>query len=101
VADKVLDGFRVEGDWKSYALIAALLGVLQFLLGWLIFVVLGIVTLGLGFLFSFVTRLVVSAIVLLIADRLSSRLVVRGFVPALLAAVIISLTGSAVDLVLR
>ena len=101
VADKLLGGFQISGDWKSYAVVAALLGVLQFLLGWLIFVVLGVATLGLGFVFSFVTRLVVSAIVLLIADKLSRRLSIQGFVPALLAAIIISLTGTVVDLVLR
>jgi putative membrane protein len=101
VADRLLGGFEVSGDWKSYALVAALLGVLQFLLGWLIYVVLGIATLGLGFLLSFVTRLIVSAVILLIADKLSRRLSIRGFVPALLAAIIISLTGSVVDLVLH
>jgi putative membrane protein len=101
VADKLLGGFEVSGDWKSYALVAALLGVLQFLLGWLIYVVLGIATLGLGFLLSFVTRLIVSAVILLVADKLSRRLSIRGFVPALLAAIIISLTGSVVDLVLH
>ena len=35
------------------------------------------------------------------ADKLSRRLTIRGFVPALLAAIIISLTGSVVDLVLH
>lgn len=101
VADKLLGDFQITGDWKSYAVVAALLGVLQFLVGWLIFVVLGIATLGLGFVFSFLTRLVVSAIVLLIAEKLSHRLTIRGFVPALLASIIISLTSSVVDLVLR
>ena len=101
LADKLLSGFEITGDWKSYALVAALLGVLQFLLGWLIFVVLGVATLGIGFVFSFITRLVVSAIVLLIADKLSSRLTVRGFMPALFAAIILALTGSAADFLLR
>lgn len=101
LADKVLPDFEITGDWKSYALVAALLGVLQFFLGWLIYVVLGIATLGLGFLFSFLTRLIVTAIVLLIADKLSRRLTIRGFIPALLAAVIVALTGSVVDFVLR
>ncbi|HKY39653.1 MAG TPA: phage holin family protein [Polyangiaceae bacterium] len=101
LADKLLSGFEITGDWKSYALVAALLGVLQFFLGWLIFVVLGVATLGLGFVFSFLTRLIVSAIVLLIADKLSSRLSIRGFLPAFLGAVIIALTGSAADFMLR
>lgn len=101
LADKLLSGFEITGDWKSYALVAALLGVLQFFLSWLIFVVLGVATLGLGFVFSFLTRLIVSAIVLLIADKLSSRLSIRGFLPAFLGAVIIALTGSAADFMLR
>lgn len=101
LADKLLSDFEISGGWKSYVLVAALLGILQFLLGWLIYVILGIVTLGLGFLFSFVTRLIVSAIVLLIVDKLSRRLTIRGFVPALLAALIVAVTGSVVDFVLR
>jgi uncharacterized membrane protein YvlD (DUF360 family) len=101
LADKLLPDFDISGDWKSYALVAALLGVLQFCLGWLIFVVLGVATLGLGFVFSFVTRLVASAIVLWIADKLSSRLQIRGFLPAFFAAVIIALTNSAADFLLR
>jgi len=101
LADRLLSNFDITGDWKSYAVVAALLGVLQFLLGWLFYVLLGIATLGLGFLFSFITRLAASAIVLLIADKLSRRLTIRGFGTAFLAAVIITLTGSAVDFVLR
>jgi putative membrane protein len=101
IADKLLTDFEIAGGWKSYAVVAALLGVLQFLLGWLIYVVLGIATLGLGFLFSFVTRLIASAVVLLIADKLSRRLTIRGFVPALLASLILAITGSVVDFVLR
>jgi uncharacterized membrane protein YvlD (DUF360 family) len=101
IADKVLTDFTITGDWKSYAVVAALLGVLQFLLGWLIYVVLGIVTLGLGFLLGFITRLVVSAIVLLIADKLSRRLTIGGFMPALFASIIVALMGSVADLVLR
>jgi len=100
IADRLLSDFEINGDWKSYAVVAALLGILQFLLGWLIYVVLGVATLGLGFLFSFLTRLVVSAIVLLIADKLSRRLTIRGFVPALVAAVIIALTNSVADFAL-
>ncbi len=72
----------------------ALLGVLSWALHWLVFVVLGVATLGLGFLLWFITRWVASAIVILIAAALSSRLEVRGFVPALITAFIVSATGS-------
>jgi putative membrane protein len=101
LADKLVPDFEVTGDWKSYLLVSAILGVLQFFLGWLLFLMLGVVSLGLGFLFSFVTRLIVSAIVLRIADLLSNRLTIRGFMPALLGAVVLALSSAVVDLALR
>lgn len=101
LCSRVIPDFEVTGDWKSYLVLSALLGVLQFLLGWLLFLVLGVVSLGLGFLFAFVTRLIVTAIVLRIVDVLSSRLTIRGFVPALLGAVVLALTSGAVDLLRR
>ena len=101
LADKLVPDFQVTGDWTSYLLLAAILGVLEFLLGWLLFVILGVLSLGLGFLFAFVTRLIVSAIVLRIADLLSTRLTIRGFVPALLGAIVIALTSGVADLMQR
>jgi putative membrane protein len=97
IADKLIPNFELRGDWKSFALIAAVLGVLHFLIGWLIFVVLAIATLGLGLLFSFVTKLVVTAIVLKIVDALSRRLTIRGFLPAFLAALVLAATSGVVD----
>jgi putative membrane protein len=101
LSDKFIPDFEVTGDWKSYALLAAILGVLEFLLGWLLFLILGVLSLGLGFLFAFVTRLVVTAIVLRLADLLSRRLTIRGFLPALFGAVIIALTSGAADMLRR
>jgi uncharacterized membrane protein YvlD (DUF360 family) len=101
LADKLLPNFTITGDWKSYAIVAALLGVLHFCWAGSSTWCWGLVTLGLGFLFGFITRLIVSAIVLLIADKLSKRLTIGGFVPALIASVIVALTGSAADLLLR
>ncbi len=101
LATKLIPDFEVAGDWKSYAVVAAVFGVLNFFLGWLLFVILGVASLGLGFLFGFVTRLVVSAIVLKIADSVSSRLTIRGFVPALLGALVLALAGSLADFALR
>jgi putative membrane protein len=101
LADKLIADFEVTGDWKSYLLLSALLGIIDFLIGWLLFLVLGVVSLGLGFLLGFVTRLFVTAIVLRLVDLLSSRLTIRGFTPALLGAVILSLTSGAVGLLLR
>ena len=99
IASRVVPGVRLAsfGDavWAG-----ALLGLLQALLTWLIFVVLGIVTLGIGFLLWFITRWIAAAIVIRITAGLSSRLDVAGFVPALLTALIVALTGSVVRWIL-
>lgn len=95
IAAKLLDGVRL-GSFVDALWAGALLGVLQALLGTLIFVVLGIGTLGIGFLLWFITRWIASAIVILITAALSKRLEVRGFVPALITAFIVAATGSVV-----
>jgi uncharacterized membrane protein YvlD (DUF360 family) len=99
VAAKVLDDVRLAtfGDavWAG-----ALLGVLQAVLTGPIFVVLGIGTLGIGFLLWFITRWIASALVIMLTSRLSSRFDVNGFVPALITAFIVALTGSVVRWVL-
>jgi putative membrane protein len=56
--------------------------------------VLGIVTLGLGFVLSFLTRWVVNAIILKITDAFTTRLKVATFGTALFAAAVISLVGA-------
>lgn len=97
IASQALSGVRlrslVDAVWAG-----ALLGVLQALLGTLIFVLLGIGTLGLGFLLWFVTRWIAAAIVIRITAGLSSRLEVDGFLPALITAFIVAATGSIVRL---
>lgn len=97
VADKLIPDFELKGDWKSFVLIAAVLGVLHWLIGWLIYVILGLATLGLGFLFSFLTKLVVTAIVLKIVDALSRRVTIRGFLPAFLGALVLAATSGVVE----
>lgn len=74
----------------------ALLGVLQALLTTPIFVLLGIGTLGIGFLLWFITTWIASALVIRITAALSSRLTVNGFMPALITAFVVSLAGSVV-----
>jgi putative membrane protein len=71
--------------------------VLHFLLGWLLFGVLAIATLGIGYLLGFLTRLVVTALILKLADAMSRRFTIEGFVPALLAAALMSVVSVGVD----
>lgn len=101
IADKLVSDFEIAGDWKSYVLVAAVVGVINFFLGWLIYGILGIASLGLGFLFSTVTRVVTSAIVLKIADAMSSRFTIKGFLPALFAAIVLAVTSGLGDFLLN
>ena len=94
LTSQILKGFHVSGFWGA-AKVAALFGVLNWLLGWFIFAVLGIATLGLGFLFAFITRWIVSAIVLKLTDALSSSLSIVSFGRALLGALVMSALGTA------
>lgn len=94
LTSQLLSGFHVSGFWGAIK-VAALFGVLNWLLGWFIFTVLGIATLGIGFLFAFITRWIVSAIVLKLTDALSSSLSIVSFGRALLGALIMSALGTA------
>jgi putative membrane protein len=100
-SDKLLDGFKIKGGIGSFLLVAAVFGVLNFLLGWLVFGLIGIASLGLGFLFAFLTRLVVAALMLKLADAVSSRLEIRSFKVAFFAACIMALASFAVDWIMR
>jgi uncharacterized membrane protein YvlD (DUF360 family) len=95
VSSKLLD--RVElASFVDAIWAGALLGILQWALLGPIAVMLGIGTLGIGFLLWFLTRWIASALVIMLASALSSRLRVQGFVPALITALIVSVTGSVV-----
>lgn len=99
LADRLFSGVRLQGGIVSALWIAAIFAVLRFLLGWLLFGILGIATLGLGFIFHFVTQLVVAAVVLKLTSALSTRFAIDGFLPALGAAVLMALAGEVARLV--
>ncbi|MDM7915897.1 MAG: phage holin family protein [Candidatus Eisenbacteria bacterium] len=101
LATVLLDDVKVKGGFGSYMIIAAVFGVLNYFLGWLLFAAIGISTLFLGFVFAFVTRLVVDAILLLLTSKLSSRLEIRGFGPALVAALVMSAVGTGAEWLVR
>ncbi|HEX5661651.1 MAG TPA: phage holin family protein [Polyangiales bacterium] len=95
VAAKMLPSVRLRSDadaiWAG-----ALLGLLQALLTTPLFILLGLATLGIGFLLWFITTWIASALVIRITAALSSRLDVDGFLPALITAFVVSLAGSVV-----
>ena len=89
----IVPGVTVRG-FGGVALVAALFGVLNVAIGWLLFTIIGIGTLGLGFLLAFVTRVVVNAILLKLVDAMTTRLSIQSFGHALLAAVVMSGLGT-------
>lgn len=89
IASKVLAGVTMKSFWDGMV-VAAVFSLLNWLLGWLLFVVIGVVTLGLGFVFSFLTQLVCAAIVLKLTDALTERITIRSFGWAFAAAAVIA-----------
>lgn len=92
----IVPGFSVRGIGGAL-LTAALFGALHWAIGWFFFVVIGIATLGLGFLLAFITRWIVSAIVLKIVDALTDRLTIVSFGRALLAAAVMAGLGTVAE----
>ena len=70
------------------------------LLAKLLFVVFSIVTLGIGYVLSFITKWVINAILLKATDALTPRITIRGFGNAMLAALVISCVGVLADIVI-
>jgi putative membrane protein len=89
----VLPGFHVK-SFGSALLVAAIFGLLNFLLGWLLFAVFTIATLGLAWLLAFITRWIINAILLMLTDRLTDHLTVDSFGWALVGALMMSAIGT-------
>jgi putative membrane protein len=96
----VLPGFSVKG-FGGALIVAAVFGIINWLIGWLLFVVIGVGTLGIGFLLAFLTRWLVNAILLKITDSISSNLSIRSFPTALIGALLLSLFSTFAQWLLR
>ena len=99
VTAAVLPGFHLKGAGGAL-LVAAIFGLLNFFLYWLFFTVFTVATLGLAWLLSLITRVVINAILLVITDKLTDRLKIDHFGWALAGAVIISIVSAVMHLVL-
>jgi putative membrane protein len=89
----VLPGFHVK-SFVSAILVAAIFGVLNFLLGWLLFALFTIFTLGIAWLLAFITRWIINAILLVLTDRLTDHLTIDSFSWALGGALMIAVIGT-------
>jgi putative membrane protein len=90
----LVPGFHLKG-FGDALVVGAVFGILNWALGWLLFTIIGVGTLFIGFVFDFITRWVVTAIVLKLTDSVTDRLSIDSFKTALVAAAILSFLGSA------
>ena len=93
-------GLHVKSP-KSALIVAAIFGLLNFLLGWLLFAVFAVATLGIAWLLAFITRWIVNAILLVITDKLTDHLKIDGFRWALAGAFMMSLVGTIGEWIVR
>jgi putative membrane protein len=100
LASRIVDGFEI-GEVRDAAVVAIVFGLLNWFLGWFLFVVIGIGTLGIPFVLGlgFLVRWVVLAAMLKLTDALMSRLTIRGWAPAFWAAALVSAVSMVVDYV--
>jgi putative membrane protein len=96
----VLPGFHVK-DFKGAVIVAALFGLLNFALGWLLFVVFTVATLGVAWLLGFITRWIINALLLMLTDRMTDHLKIDSFGWALGGALVISAIASVLQFVVR
>lgn len=102
VASSFLEGMQIKGGLTAYAVVALVFGVLNFFLGETFFRLIGFGTLGLGFIFSFISRLLATAIVLRLASTFAEKkLYVKDWRTAFLAALLMSFTTGVCEMILR
>ena len=89
LAAAILPGFKVKGLGGAMV-VALVLGLLNAVIGGILFLAIGIGTLGLGFLLDFATRWLVMAILLVATDKLSTNLKIKNFGTSILGAMLIS-----------
>jgi putative membrane protein len=81
-------------DYRTAIITALLVGILNATVGFILRLPLNIVTLG---LLTFFVRLVVSAVIIKLVDRLMKGFEVRGFWPAVIIAAALSIASGILD----
>ena len=101
LAAKLLSSVELKG-FKSAVIVAIIIGILSFLLSWLLTAILNIATLGIFYFLGlgFITRVIVNAIIIEIADKFTDDFKTHGFKASLILAVFIAIVGTIVDALL-
>jgi putative membrane protein len=96
----ILPGFHVKSFGGAFV-VAAVFGILNYLLGWIFFVFFAIGTLGLALLLAFLTRWIINAILLKLTAALTDALKIDSFGWALGGALLMSVLGTAGEWLVR
>ncbi|MDT8367947.1 MAG: phage holin family protein [Longimicrobiales bacterium] len=94
VTAAILPGVHLRSFGSAFG-VAAIFGLLSWAIGWLLWTVLAIGTLGLALVLAFVTRWIVNAILLIVTDKLSDALEIDSVGWALGAGMLMSILGTA------
>jgi len=89
----ILPGVHLKSFGSSFG-VAFIFGLLSWAIGWLIWGVLGVGTLGLAWVLAFITRWFVYAILLTITDKISDALEIDSFGWAIGAGMVMSVLGT-------
>lgn len=100
-AANMMQKVKLKG-FKTALFVALLIGILSFFLSWFLTIILNIATLGIFYFLGlgFVTRVVAYAIIIEMADQLSSDFKTVGFLPSLWLAIILAIAGGITDALL-
>lgn len=98
IAARMMTSVEVR-NFSTAIIVAIVIGILSFLIGWLLTLILNVATVGIFYFtgLGFVTRIIANAIIIEITDKMSRGFNTRGFMPSLILAVIIAFVGSVVD----
>lgn len=100
IATQMLSRMKIEGGVFSHFAVSAGFGLLMLFTGWLFYALLGFLSGGVLFAFSFFGKLLAGAIVLKLTDAFSDKLKVEGFGTAILASLIITVSGTVCEWIL-
>lgn len=83
----LLSGFQIRNGFKGALLVAALLGILNYVGRIFLYPIIGVATLSLGFILKPVTLWIILTLMLVATDKLSDTLTIRNWTTAAVAAV--------------
>ncbi|HSP12988.1 MAG TPA: phage holin family protein [Salegentibacter sp.] len=100
-AARMMPKVELKG-FKTAIIVALIIGILSFLLSWLLTAILNVATLGIFYFLGigFITRVIAYAIIIEIADKFSNDFKTVGFLPSLWLAIILAIVGGIVDAIL-